>query len=568
MRGETPNCLAHRRSGSARPHTASFPACRTDRRPPRSRRHRGGSRPNDRRHHRSRGHSPRSASRPAHTFSSTALRHILRGKVRKLSKGPSHHIAGPNLRGNAALPDCIRQDTHPHHIRQGSSAPGSMPLKHRSTEAGFPRSSSFRARIHPRSFPPCRERGRLRKSSMLLRHRRPATHSPSNAYRLPRTRPHTSRPRKRTCNPPRRPSHRPHSAEPDPRRTALRRARNFRHSGLPHKRRDKTRRFSKHPPRSFARLPPSSAWPPPRSLQHRRLPHSRMDTPLPPAPTLLPRSVPPVGLRTAFPLARTPPCRHRPRRRRGRVRGSPRCPTHRSAAPPAPSSLPLPADIRLLSRAAPHLPPRRPAPRKPPPIPTRAFSSPSSMPPLRGLPSRPGRSAGRESARPLARRVGWWGNMGMRAAGRRSQTPVSARLPSRRQIAERTGCLPVRDEGRSSDLRACGLNATGLLSAASQPEGQCFWRRSFSLTAAGQSRISTGFPLSALPGGRAPSSGPALATDARSCQQRGSGPQPSARDAPPRKARRLSILTFSDYSCRQISAAFRKLHRFVRYWIQ
>jgi hypothetical protein len=48
---------------------------------------------------------------------------------------------------------------------------------------------------------------------------------------------------------------------------------------------------------------------------------------------------------------------------------------------------------------------------------------------------------------------------------------------------------------RRAGLRTRGLGLCRLLATPSQPFGQCDWWRSFPLTAAGQSRIHTGFPF-------------------------------------------------------------------------
>lgn len=58
--------------------------------------------------------------------------------------------------------------------------------------------------------------------------------------------------------------------------------------------------------------------------------------------------------------------------------------------------------------------------------------------------------------------------------------------------------------GRSSDLRASGTCAAGLLASLPGSESQCVMTRSFPITAAGQSRIRTGFPLAAPDAAGAP----------------------------------------------------------------
>jgi len=70
--------------------------------------------------------------------------------------------------------------------------------------------------------------------------------------------------------------------------------------------------------------------------------------------------------------------------------------------------------------------------------------------------------------------------------------PPPARLPGRTG----DGFLPAPDAGRSSGLRARPGHPGFLGPTASQPGGQCASWGSFSLTAAGQPRILTEFPLS------------------------------------------------------------------------
>ena len=79
--------------------------------------------------------------------------------------------------------------------------------------------------------------------------------------------------------------------------------------------------------------------------------------------------------------------------------------------------------------------------------------------------------------------------------------PPPARLPGRTAA----GFLPASDAGRSSGLRALRLvSRVPTVHRFPAPEGQCVSWASFSLTAAGQPRILTGFPLSPGDHPRAP----------------------------------------------------------------
>jgi len=93
-----------------------------------------------------------------------------------------------------------------------------------------------------------------------------------------------------------------------------------------------------------------------------------------------------------------------------------------------------------------------------------------------------------------------------RGRGRRPRTRCTHRRagsPSREApVANRPRTGFTGGVGRSSDWRTLRPWAVLLLSATSRADRpQCFRRRSFSLTAAGQSRSRTGFPLGSSPGG-------------------------------------------------------------------
>jgi len=68
-------------------------------------------------------------------------------------------------------------------------------------------------------------------------------------------------------------------------------------------------------------------------------------------------------------------------------------------------------------------------------------------------------------------------------------------LPRGIQVKPTSVVSPMSDAGRSSGLRACRLVADSLLSTASQLPRVSAKVESFSLTAAGQPRIHTGFPF-------------------------------------------------------------------------
>lgn len=89
-----------------------------------------------------------------------------------------------------------------------------------------------------------------------------------------------------------------------------------------------------------------------------------------------------------------------------------------------------------------------------------------------------------------------WGDGRSRgcAGGRLPSTRPSG-PPARRPGRDRLRMSPEAGAGRSSGLRACrGAYYPPL----PRSKIQCVWRGSFSLTAAGQPRISTGFPLGPL----------------------------------------------------------------------